>query len=89
MLSFFIDPKDMIEDNSPDIVILTYPKYCRYRCMMKRLENCEDKWLRHAVVCALGGFNAKIDNNRVYFCRDIFEHGDLDDFELRCDHLGM
>lgn len=45
--------------------------------------------MRHVLVCAVGGFAAANENNRVYFCRDTFEHGDLDDFELRCDHLGM
>lgn len=76
-------------DTSPEIMVMSYARYCRYRCMLKRLENCEDKWLRHALVTAIGGFAASKENNRVYFCRDIFEHADLDDFELRCDHLGM
>ncbi|XP_052771372.1 uncharacterized protein LOC128211027 isoform X3 [Mya arenaria] len=74
-------------DCSPDIIVMTYSRYCRYRCMLKRLEGCEDKWLKNALVCAIGGFAAQKENNRVYFCKDIFEHADLDDFELRCDHL--
>lgn len=73
---------------SPEITVMSYSRYCRYRCMLKRLENCEDKWLRYALVTAIGGFAASKENNRVYFCRDTFEHADLDDFELRCDHLG-
>ncbi|XP_060570859.1 AT-rich interactive domain-containing protein 5B-like isoform X1 [Ruditapes philippinarum] len=81
------DINEEMEDSSPDVVIMTYPRYCRYRCMLKRLENCEDKWLYKTLVCALGGFTSLKDNNRVYFCKDIFEHADLDDFELRCDHL--
>ncbi|XP_052227861.1 AT-rich interactive domain-containing protein 5B-like isoform X3 [Dreissena polymorpha] len=75
------------QDTSPGVVVMTYPRYCRYRCMVKRLENCEDKWMKHVLVCAVGGFAAANANNRVYFCRDTFEHSDLDDFELRCDHL--
>ena len=71
-----------------EINIMTYPRYCRYRCVLKRLENCSDKWLKHALVCAIGGFSAKSSNNRIYFCRDIFDHPDLDEFELRCEHLG-
>ena len=71
-----------------EITIMTYPRYCRYRCVLKRLENCSDKWLKHVLVCAIGGFSAKSSNNRIYFCRDIFDHPDLDEFELRCEHLG-
>ncbi|XP_045190689.2 AT-rich interactive domain-containing protein 5B-like isoform X1 [Mercenaria mercenaria] len=81
------EAKEKFEDSSPDVVIMTYPRYCRYRCMLKRLENCEDKWLHKTLVCALGGFSSLKENNRVYFCKNIFEHADLDDFELRCDHL--
>ena len=76
-------------DSNPDVVIMSFSRYCRYRSILKRLENCEDKWLRHAIVSAIGGFTSKNPNNRIYFCRDTFEHPDLDDFELRCDHLGI
>jgi len=85
-INIFSDTKSA--DSSPDVVVMTYARYCRYRCMLKRLDGSEDKWMRNALVAALGGFAAEKDNNRVYFCRDIFEHADLDDFELRCDHLG-
>ena len=71
-----------------EIIVMTYPRYCRYRCVLKRLENCADKWLRHALVSAIGGFSAKSSNSRIYFCRDIFDHPDLDEFELRCEHHG-
>ena len=89
MFALFSEFKNSAEkDISPQIMVMTYARYCRYRCMLRRLEKCEDKWLRHALVTAIGGFAATKENNRVYFCRDIFEHADLDDFELRCDHLG-
>ena len=71
-----------------EIVVMTYPRYCRYRGVLRRLENCTDKWLKHALVCAIGGFSAKSANNRIYFCRNIFDHPDLDEFELRCEHYG-
>ena len=69
-------------------MIMSYARYCRYRGILRRLEGSADKWMRQAVVSALGGFHTASKNNRIYFCRDLFDHADLDDFELRCDHLG-
>ncbi|KAL5016786.1 hypothetical protein ScPMuIL_006375 [Solemya velum] len=69
------------------ITILNYARYCRYRAILKRVENVTDKWLKNAIVCAIGGFTAKTKNNRILFCRNEFYHPDLDDHHLRCDEL--
>ncbi|XP_064601995.1 AT-rich interactive domain-containing protein 5B-like isoform X2 [Liolophura sinensis] len=73
--------------DSTQVTILSYPRYCRYRAVMKRLEKCEDQWLRNALVCAIGGFTVKNSNSRVVFCRDTFDDPELDNLEIRCDHL--
>ncbi|ESO98329.1 hypothetical protein LOTGIDRAFT_92820, partial [Lottia gigantea] len=69
------------------VVIRSYPQYCRFRTALKRLEGVQDKWLKHTLVCALGGFSTKSRNCRVVYCLDTFYSSDLDELEIRCDHL--
>lgn len=69
------------------MIVLSYPRYCRYRSLMKRLEGVEDKWLKNSLVAALGGFIAPCKNTRVLFCRDTFDYPDLEGHELLCNHL--
>ncbi|XP_056641253.1 AT-rich interactive domain-containing protein 5B-like isoform X2 [Diorhabda sublineata] len=71
----------------PHVVILSFPKYCRYRAMMKRLEGVEDVYLRQKLVNALGGFYVVHPNTRVLFCRDTFDYPELEGHELLCNHL--
>lgn len=75
------------DDLGPSVVILSYPKYCRYRAMMKRLEGVEDEFLKYNIVKALGGFSFGAENTRVMFCKDTFEYPDLEGHELLCNHL--
>lgn len=71
------------------MTILSYAQYCRYIAMMKRLETVEDKWLKNIIACALGGFTVKYPDARILFCRDtIEEYEEINDLEIRCDHLG-
>ncbi|CAH0559488.1 unnamed protein product, partial [Brassicogethes aeneus] len=75
-------------DNSgPSVIILSYPKYARYRAMMKRLESVEDDYLKMKLVVALGGFSAISRDTRVLFCRDTFDYPELEGHELLCNHL--
>ncbi|XP_048249464.1 AT-rich interactive domain-containing protein 5B-like isoform X1 [Haliotis rufescens] len=76
-----------VPDSVQQVVIMSYPQYCRYRTVLKRLENMMDKWLRNAIVSAIGGFSVRSRNCRIMFCRETFYHPELEDFELRCDHL--
>lgn len=69
------------------MIILSYPRYCRYRAMMKRLESVESEYLRHKMVAALGGFTVTSKNTRVLFCRETFDYPDLEGHELLCNHL--
>ncbi|XP_050397275.1 AT-rich interactive domain-containing protein 5B isoform X1 [Patella vulgata] len=71
----------------PQVIIQSYPQYCRFRAALKRLENVQDKWLKNALVCALGGFTTKSKNCRILYCLDTFYSSDLDELEIRCDHL--
>ncbi|XP_058809368.1 AT-rich interactive domain-containing protein 5B-like [Phymastichus coffea] len=78
-----------INNNSSEgtkVVVLSYPRYCRYRALMRRLEGSEPKWLASSAVAALGGF-AALPGTRVLFCRDTFDYPDLETHELLCNHL--
>lgn len=68
--------------------MLSFPRYCRYRGILKRLEGVHNKWLRTALVIALGGFTVPCRNTRVLFCKDTFDYPDLEGHELLCNHLG-
>lgn len=75
-------------DQRAPIVIMSYPQYCRYRTVLKRVESVVDIWLRNALVMALGGFSSPERGMRVMFCRDVCDYPELDDLEIRMDHLG-
>nr|XP_022920602.1 uncharacterized protein LOC111429048 isoform X1 [Onthophagus taurus] len=74
-------------DKSPSVVILSYPRYCRYRAMMMRLEGVEDVYLKMKIVNALGGFCVPSLNTRILFCRDTFDYPELEGHEMLCNHL--
>lgn len=69
------------------VVVLSYPRYCRYRALLRRLEGAEPSWLCSSIAAALGGFTAT-PGTRVLFCRDTFDYPDLETHELLCNHLG-
>ncbi|KAH1027524.1 hypothetical protein HUJ05_001014 [Dendroctonus ponderosae] len=81
-LKYEIPPK--VESH---VIVLSFPKYCRYRAMMKRLEGVERQYLKYSVVNALGGFYVKHPNTRILFCRDTFDYPELEGHELLCNHL--
>ncbi|XP_039282710.1 uncharacterized protein LOC111045241 isoform X2 [Nilaparvata lugens] len=74
-------------ETSIGVVVLSFPRYCRYRGLLKRLEGVHNKWLRTALVVALGGFTLPCRNTRVLFCKDTFDYPDLEGHELLCNHL--
>jgi len=69
------------------VVVLSYPRYCRYRALLCRLEGAEPSWLCSSIAAAVGGFTAT-PGTRVLFCRDTFDYPDLETHELLCNHLG-
>ena len=71
------------------VMVLSYPAYCRYRSALKRLERCEAQYMKQAVVLAIGGRPAPSPNTRVVFCKDTFDYPELEDHQLLCNHLGQ
>ncbi|KAJ8971753.1 hypothetical protein NQ314_000570 [Rhamnusium bicolor] len=80
---------DPFKENTgqPHVIILSFPKYCRYRAMMKRLEDVENLYLKYKIVNALGGFYVIHPNTRVLFCKETFDYPELEGHELLCNHL--
>ena len=74
-------------DHPRNLQILTFPAYCRYRGLKKRL--LSGMCLTRAQLVALGGVIAENRSTRVLFCRDSFHHPYLDKFELSGDNKGM
>lgn len=82
-----VSEDEEISSKSQSVVVLSYPRYCRYRAIMKRVESVEGKWLQSQVIRALGGFSCTSKNTRVLFCKDTFDYPDLEGHELLCNHL--
>ncbi|KAG9265907.1 AT-rich interactive domain-containing protein 5B-like [Astyanax mexicanus] len=67
------------EDASPAkeqrVKVLSYPQYCRFRSLQKRTQNqTGSSGLQESHLLALGGLKLALDNTRVMYCRDIFNH---------------
>jgi len=70
------------------VVVLSFPHYCRYRAVRKRLETCVDVWMRNIVISAVGGFTVSNPDTRILFCRNTVEHPSLSNHASRQNHLG-
>lgn len=63
MIQFVVDPA------APGVVVFSYPRYCRYRAMVRRLDGIAEHWLHDPLVAALGGYSAPTKNTRILYCR--------------------
>lgn len=80
--------KSAIDDpSSPGVVVFSYPRYCRYRALLRRLEGMQAEWLRDSLVAALGGYAAPTQNTRILYCKETFEYPELEGHEFVCNHL--
>ncbi|KAL8570399.1 hypothetical protein ACOMHN_035817 [Nucella lapillus] len=69
------------------VAVMTYPRYCRYRTVLKRVGSLSDAWLKNILVMAIGGITSLHRGLRVMFCREAFEYRDLEDLEFHLEHL--
>ncbi|XP_072941386.1 uncharacterized protein [Epargyreus clarus] len=76
-----------VDTDSPGVVVFSYPRYCRYRALLSRLEGVQGDWLRDSLVAALGGYAAPTTNTRILYCKDTFEYPELEGHEFVCNHL--
>ncbi|CAH0599491.1 unnamed protein product [Chrysodeixis includens] len=76
-----------IDAEAPGVVVFSYPRYCRYRALLARLDGLQADWLRDSLVAALGGYAAPTNNTRILYCKDTFEYPELEGHEFVCNHL--
>ncbi|GCB71817.1 AT-rich interactive domain-containing protein 5B isoform X1 [Scyliorhinus torazame] len=79
------DDCDNVDDTK--IIVLSYPQYCRYRTMLKRIQNRSSSWLVDQFVMALGGIAILNESTRILYCRDTFDHPTLIENESVCDEF--
>ena len=74
------------------MVVLSYARYCRYRSLQRRIEgNKKDLFRCSFVQDALVELGIPLQRNcrvNILFCRDSFDHEELVNHDLNCDHLG-
>lgn len=70
------------------VVVLSYPRYCRYRSVVARLRKQPSSLLSNQVVLALGGIAVFSENLHILYCRDTFEHPTLLHNDSVCDEFG-
>lgn len=76
------------EEKDVNVLILSYPQYCRYRSMRKRIQGKPSSVQADQFVLALGGVAAISQRSQILYCRDTFDHPTLVENESVCDEFG-
>uniref|UniRef100_A0A3Q3X6V1 Uncharacterized protein n=1 Tax=Mola mola TaxID=94237 RepID=A0A3Q3X6V1_MOLML len=67
-----------IQDPAQGIKVLSYPQYCRFRSLQRRIQDsASGPGLQDPHLLALGGIKA-LPNTRLMYCRDTFSHPTLE-----------
>ncbi|CAI5774496.1 AT-rich interactive domain-containing protein 5B isoform X1 [Podarcis lilfordi] len=75
------------DDEDSNVLILSYPQYCRYRSMLKRIQGKPSSILTDQFVLALGGIGVISKNPQILYCRDTFDHPTLIENDCICDEF--
>ncbi|XP_013927530.1 PREDICTED: AT-rich interactive domain-containing protein 5B [Thamnophis sirtalis] len=75
------------EEEYVNVLILSYPQYCRYRSMRKRIQGKPSSVQADQFVLALGGVASISQRSQILYCRDTFEHPTLVENESVCDEF--
>uniref|UniRef100_A0A8C5TS58 AT-rich interactive domain-containing protein 5B n=1 Tax=Malurus cyaneus samueli TaxID=2593467 RepID=A0A8C5TS58_9PASS len=75
------------DDEDSNLLILSYPQYCRYRSMLKRIQDKPSSILTDQFVLALGGIAVTSKKPQIFYCRDTFDHPTLIENESICDEF--
>ncbi|XP_032279756.1 AT-rich interactive domain-containing protein 5B isoform X1 [Phoca vitulina] len=79
---------DLGEDEEEmNVIVLSYPQYCRYRSMLKRIQDKPSSILTDQFALALGGIAVVSKNPQILYCRDTFDHPTLIENESICDEF--
>uniref|UniRef100_A0A667I5Z6 AT-rich interaction domain 5B n=1 Tax=Lynx canadensis TaxID=61383 RepID=A0A667I5Z6_LYNCA len=75
------------DDEETNVIVLSYPQYCRYRSMLKRIQDKPSSILTDQFALALGGIAVVSKNPQILYCRDTFDHPTLIENESICDEF--
>ncbi|XP_004583465.2 AT-rich interactive domain-containing protein 5B isoform X1 [Ochotona princeps] len=75
------------DDEETNVIVLSYPQYCRYRSMLKRIQDKPSSILTDQFALALGGIAVVSRNPQILYCRDTFDHPTLIENESICDEF--
>ncbi|XP_061491096.1 AT-rich interactive domain-containing protein 5B isoform X2 [Rhineura floridana] len=75
------------DDEDSNVLILSYPQYCRYRSMLKRIQGKPSSILTDQFVLALGGIAVISKNPQILYCRETFDHPTLIENDCICDEF--
>ncbi|KAM9325671.1 AT-rich interactive domain-containing protein 5B [Gastrophryne carolinensis] len=75
------------DENEGNVMVLSYPQYCRYRSILMRIQAKPSSVLADQFVQALGGIPIINKNTKILYCRDTFDHPTLIDNESVCDEF--
>ncbi|CAH2322248.1 AT-rich interactive domain-containing 5B isoform X1 [Pelobates cultripes] len=75
------------DEEEKNVMVLSYPQYCRYRSILKRIQAKPSSVLADQFVQALGGIAIINRNTKILYCRDTFDHPTLIENESICDEF--
>ncbi|KAM4704270.1 AT-rich interactive domain-containing protein 5B isoform 2-T2 [Rhinophrynus dorsalis] len=75
------------DEDVGNVMVLSYPQYCRYRSILKRIQAKPSSVLADQFVQALGGIAVINKNTKILYCRDTFDHPTLIENESICDEF--
>ncbi|XP_069755379.1 AT-rich interactive domain-containing protein 5B [Narcine bancroftii] len=75
------------KDDRPQVKVLSYPQYCRYRAIRKRIQKASAGCVDEAQLLALGGILLVNKNTKILYCRETFEHPTLGNNKSICDEF--
>ncbi|XP_030641573.1 AT-rich interactive domain-containing protein 5B [Chanos chanos] len=79
--------EDEDDNRRTKVLVLSYPQYCRHRCVLARLRGHPAGPLSERVIRALGGLVSLKGDTRVLYCKETFQHPTLGHNESVCDHF--
>ena len=86
----FLNPMFFAGDNQwvrPQISILNFSRYCRFRAAQKRLSVSGEDSARHTLHLSVLAGVAMTSQTRVFFCREHVDHPMIQESMLQKDHL--
>ncbi|KAM8923874.1 AT-rich interactive domain-containing protein 5B isoform 2-T2 [Pelodytes ibericus] len=75
------------DEEDKNVMVLSYPQYCRYCSILKRIQAKPSSLLADQFVQALGGIAIINRNTKILYCRDTFDHPTLIENESICDEF--